>query len=266
MAANNAINNTLQTPFNVGATSVTSTGTQLNYLNALTAVPINKMSVQRVTASGAGTYTPTAGMKYVIVCAQAAGGGAGGAANAAATQFAFGAGGGGGEYIEALFAASDIGASKAYSVGAKGTGGTAGANNGTAGGNTTFNTTWIAATGGGAGTGGASAAASQLFQAESNINNGGAGGSVSTGSLVKQVSGSSGQFAFALVATGLSSGGGRAGIGSPGGLNKAATSAAGANGSAGSGGSGGLSYNAGGAFAGGDGGDGSITFIEFLSA
>ena len=36
MTANNAINNTLQTPFNVGATSVTATGAQLNYLTSLT--------------------------------------------------------------------------------------------------------------------------------------------------------------------------------------------------------------------------------------
>jgi len=33
---NNSINNTLQTPFKIGAVSVTTTGTQLNYLNAAT--------------------------------------------------------------------------------------------------------------------------------------------------------------------------------------------------------------------------------------
>lgn len=265
MATNNAINNTLQTPFNVGATSVTSTGTQLNYLNALTAVPINKIAVQRVTTSGAGTYTPTAGMKYVIVQAQAAGGGGGGAADAAATQFAFGTGGGGGEYIEAVFQASDIGASKPYSVGAKGAGGAAGANDGTAGGNTTFNTTWIVATGGALGPGGASAAASQFFVAPTAAG-GGSGGSVATGTLINQIIGGNCGVSFALVAQGLFSEGGNAGCGVRGAVAKAATSAAGNNGTLGCGGGGAGSYNGGGAFAGGDGGDGFITFIEFLSA
>src|SRR3990167_7397401 len=174
---------------------ITVNATELNLLLGLTAAPINKIAVQRVTAAGAGTYTPTVGMKYVIVCAQAAGGGGGGAADAGATQFALGQGGSGGEYIEAVFQASDIGASKAYVVGAKGTGGTAGANNGVVGANTTFNTTWIIATGGSLGGGGASAAASQFFLPEGTRIT---GGSVATGTLIRQVSGYGFGVAFAL--------------------------------------------------------------------
>ena len=241
---------------------ITSSVTQLNYLNVLTAAPINKIAVQRVTAAGAGTYTPTAGMKYVIVCAQAAGGGGGGAADAAATQFALGQGGSGGEYIEAVFQSSDIGASKAYVVGAKGTGGTAGSNNGTAGTNTTFNTTWIITTGGSLGGGGVSAAASQFFLPQGALIT---GGSVATGTLIRQVGGGGFGVAFGLVSQAQGSGGGTSGSGVQGGATKVATSAVGNNGTLGSGGGGGMSYNAGGAFAGGDGGDGFITFIEFLA-
>jgi len=222
------------------------------------------INVQRVTASGAGTYTPTANMVAVIVQSQAAGGGAGGCDDPAAVQFAFGAGGGGGEYIEALFTAAQIGASKPYVVGAKGIGGAAGNNNGTSGGNTTFNTTWIIATGGGLGTGGASAAASQFFYGESNTGQGGQGGSVATGTLIAQRIGGNGGTAFALVAQGQSSAGGNPGAGGSGASSKAATSSAGDNGALGGGGAGASSYNASGAFAGGDGGDGFITFIEFI--
>lgn len=240
-------------------------GTNFQLLNPGSLIgSFNAMTVQRITASGAGTYTPTAGMKYVIIQAQAAGAGGGGCADPAANQFAFGAGGGGGEYIEALFSSAQIGASKAYSVGAKGTGGAAGNNAGANGGNTTFNTTWIIATGGTGGGGGASAAASQFFWGESNAGAGGTGGSVATGTIIKQNIGGMGGVAFALVAQGQGSSGGTSGSGVKGAANKVATSAVGSNGTLGNGGGGALSYNGGGAFAGGDGGDGFITFIEFL--
>lgn len=87
MATNNSINNTLASPFNVGATSVTSTGVQLNYLSALTAAPINKMNVQKIASNG--TYTPTAGM----VCGVGA---TSGAADGVAAPANTGAGGSGG--------------------------------------------------------------------------------------------------------------------------------------------------------------------------
>src|SRR5574338_310828 len=96
MSTNNAINNTLPSPFNVGATWVTSTGTQLNLLNGLTVVPINKVVVQTFTANG--TYTPTTGMVYCIIECVGGGGGGGGTSNSAAGSAGCAASGGAGAY------------------------------------------------------------------------------------------------------------------------------------------------------------------------
>lgn len=237
-------------------------GTNYQLLNPASPLQsFNAIAIQRTTAPGAGTYTPTAGMKFVIVCAQGAGGGSGGAATAGATQFALSAGGAGGEYIEAVFEAVAIGASKPFVVGAGGTAGAAGNNAGTAGGDTTFNTTFVVAKGGGLGAGGASAAANQIFQIEGGATS---GGSVATGVLIKQVLGGGCKPAFALGTTGLFSGGGNAGCGTPGARAQGAGSAAGIAGTLGAGASGAGTYNTAGQLAGAAGGDGFITFIEFL--
>lgn len=233
--------------------------------------PFNAINIQRVTTSGAGTYTPTAGMKYVIVRAQAAGGGGGGAATSGATEGAIGGAGGGGEYIEALFTATDIGASKAYSVGAKGTGGAAGVNNGNNGGNTTFNTTWVIAVGGSGGFGktNVSCATTQFFGGNGI---GGTGGSVATGTLITQISGQKSSAVALNLTTSQTrnSTGGQAGSGYPGAVfavNGAATGTAGnaADTNSGAGGTGGQTLNAT-QTAGGNGGDGWIEFIEYISA
>lgn len=227
---------------------------------------ITRVNVQRVTATGAGTYTPTTGMKYVIVCAQAAGGGGGGSAATTTGQASAGGGGTGGEYIEALFTATDIGASKPYSVGAKGTGGSAGANAGNNGGNTTFNTTWIVTNGG---VGGDAIAATSGQGNFGGPKAGGSGGTVATGTLIKRCSGGSTQPAFSIASNQGNAGiGGSSGSGSGGGnmsTGNAAGSAAAANTGAGGGGAS-SSNTAGAARAGGDGADGFITFIEFISA
>lgn len=225
----------------------------------------NQVNVQHVTTTGAGTYTPTSGMKYVIVCAQAGGGGAGGAATTGAAAGAGGAGGGGGEYIEALFTAAQVGASKAYSVGAKGNGGSAGNNAGAAGSNTTFNTTWIVATGGGAGSGCPSTAGVGWINTGSG--GGGTGGSVATGTLIKQASGMYGAYSLQVIAGNANGGaGGSAGCGAGGAAQTISSSTAGvaAPTNSGAGGSG-ASTNNGSQQAGGNGGDGFITFIEFIS-
>jgi len=126
----------------------------------------SSVTIQTFTTPGAGTYTPTAGMKSCIVFSTGAGGGGGGAdTGGGAGDVGCAAGGGaGGTAIEA-FTAADIGASKSLSVG---TGGTAGsATNGTAGGtggSTTFGPLpFHTATGGNGGTGsGANATDSQV--------------------------------------------------------------------------------------------------------
>ena len=114
--------------------------------NAITQV------VVQVKTSGSGTYTPTTGMKYVLVICV---GGGGGAPAATGADEAVSGGGGGGTAIE-LFTAATIGGSQTYVVGASST--------------TTGNTSGLGtanallqATGGGAGvaTGNATAAMRQ---------------------------------------------------------------------------------------------------------
>lgn len=72
--------------------------------------------VVQVKTVGSGTYTPTSGMKAVLGIAVGGGGTGAGGAN---TDSAGGGGGGGGTVIR-LMTAAQIGASKAYVVGAAG--------------------------------------------------------------------------------------------------------------------------------------------------
>lgn len=91
---------------------------------------------QYITTPGAGTYTPTAGMKQV--CVEVIGAGGGGSS--------FGGGAGGG-YAKKLYTAAQIGASQPYFVG---TGGAAsGITTGGTGQDTTFGTGSTLITGGG---------------------------------------------------------------------------------------------------------------------
>jgi hypothetical protein len=111
--------------------------------------------VERVfTASG--TYTPTIGMVFCEVQIVGGGGAGGGAPNPAATQFSAGAGGGSGEYAFGLFSASQIGASQSITIGAGGTGVSAGAGN--SGGTTSFGSLMTALGGSGGATTGSQTA------------------------------------------------------------------------------------------------------------
>lgn len=159
----------LPSPFTVGSTSVTTTGTQLNLLNTLTLIPINKVVSQVFTSNG--TYTPTSGMKYCYVHAVSGGGQAGGAVGGAAGTSGQGGGGGSGAEAWCLFDAATIGASQSVVVGAGGNGAGAGAN-GNAGGTTSFGTL-ISLTGGTGGGGGTNSAAV-------NYTNAGVGGAISS--------------------------------------------------------------------------------------
>jgi len=96
-----------------------------------------QINVQTFTSSG--TYTPTPGMTYCKVQAQAGGGGGGGAASQLGiiTNNSAGSGGGGGEYAEGLFTDSQIGPSQTVTIGVGGSAGSIGGN-GSLGGNTTF--------------------------------------------------------------------------------------------------------------------------------
>lgn len=96
---------------------------------------------QYFTTPGAGTYTPTAGMRQVLVECIGGGGGASGSC-----------GGGGGGYARKMYTADQIGASQPFVVGAAGSGASV-PNPGTNGANTTFSSGSLLITASG-GTGG----------------------------------------------------------------------------------------------------------------
>ena len=110
------------------------------------------VTAQRFTASGAFTYTPNAGMAYVICELVGGGGGSGGCAATGAGQTSVTAGGSGGAYARFLLTAAQVGASLSGSVGAGGTAGTLTPSAGGNGGNTTLATTAAWTVGGGTGT------------------------------------------------------------------------------------------------------------------
>jgi hypothetical protein len=105
-------------------------------------------SVTRQTFTASGTYTPNAKMLYCIIECWGGGGG-GGATTGAASNCRGGGGGQGGGYATSIKTAADIGASKAVTIGAAGTGGSAGNNNGTAGGDTSVGVLVVAKGGAG---------------------------------------------------------------------------------------------------------------------
>ncbi|MBP6892493.1 hypothetical protein KBB68_02835 [Candidatus Babeliales bacterium] len=127
-------------------------------------------NVQVFTTTGAGVYTPTSGMKYVVVEAIAGGGGSGGGAGT--TLFAS-AGGGSGSYSRKVLTAAQVGTTMAYVVGTGGTAGASGGGAGAAGVATTFGGTWVTTN---PGSGSATASAATLA--------GGAGGALGTGGIV----------------------------------------------------------------------------------
>jgi hypothetical protein len=109
--------------------------------------------VKKQVFTSSGTYTPSANLLYAIIeCV--------------------GGGGGGGGYSRTLASATTIGASQTVTIGAAGSGGAAGANNGTAGGNTSVGTLCVA-NGGNLG----------QFASVGQFGLGGAGGAIGTGDI-----------------------------------------------------------------------------------
>lgn len=153
-----------------GSSSGHNVTTEVNY--ATLEAAFTNVVIQKFT--GNGTYTPTTGMKKCqIECV--GGGGAGGGANiTSAAQNSIGAGGGGGEYTKAIFSAATVGTSQAVTVGAGGTGVSAGTGNTGA---TTSVGALITAIGGSGGTAAASGATTGTAA-------GGIGGTGGTGSTV----------------------------------------------------------------------------------
>lgn len=230
-------------------------------------IPGRLIGVQTITATGAGTYTPTAGTTSIIIEMVGGGGGGSGVAQAAAAQINLGGGGGGGAYLRKRLTANFSGA--AYVVGAKGTGGTAGNNSGTDGTATTFTDTAgspTVYTAGGGKNGDPRTSFAPPISLSPVVGGSGEGGTATNGDL--NVGGGLAQIGFATsTVIGWSSAGGDSifGRGGPGVTNGAG---AGTDGSAatgkGGGGSGAYSSNnAGGAKAGGDGTDGILIIWEF---
>ena len=121
----------------------------------LTGTGYTSINIQSFITPGAATYTPTAGMKHCIAICTGGGGGGGGSDTAAASGDVAAAGGGGaGGTAIGFFTAAQVGASKALNVGsAGGAGSDTNGTDGTAGGNSTWNTTDLVGTGGALGTG-----------------------------------------------------------------------------------------------------------------
>jgi hypothetical protein len=225
---------------------------------------ISQVNVQRFTASGAFTYTPTIRAKFVIVELCGAGGGGGGCA-ATTANLALAGSGAGGAYARFLLTAAQIGASLSGSVGAAGAGGAAGNNNGTAGGNTTLATAAAWTVGGGAlGTGGAAGTPANSSASS--------GGTVTTGTgiILNTSDGGFGSHTAGLVTGLLIPGlGGCSLLGVPGYMASVSGIANGASAGTnavgfGAGGTGACAYGTNTARAGGNGAGGIAIFTEFI--
>lgn len=220
------------------------------------------IGIQKFTA-GSHTYTPTLGTNSIFMRLQGAGGGGGGVASPGSGNVARAFAGCAGGYLEKYLTANFSGA--ALVVGAKGTGGTAGNNNGTAGGDTTFtdtagSPTVYTASGGALGSG-STGFAPPLAQSS-------AGGAAATNGDLN-IAGGPTKPAVALSTSALiGSGGGDARLGfgaTPKALTATASTSNGNNAPAGfgGGGGGGIATTTGAAASGGDGADGVIEIFEF---
>lgn len=231
-------------PFTASAVlAVADGGTGVSSQNWFTSV-----ATQVFTSNG--TYTPTAGMKYCIIECVGGGGGGGGVTSSAGNNAA-GGGGGAGGYSRKVSTAAIIGASQVVTIGPLGAAGTSGANNGSAGGDTSVGSICIAKGGSGG------------IGASSSIGAGGAGGVAGTGDFTP--TGARGQpgpgFSTGGLAAGFSGGGGAngpfggGGAGGQGGAGGAATNY-------GAGGGGGQVGNS--SVAGGNGSAGVVIITEYI--
>jgi hypothetical protein len=231
--------------------------------------PITKVNTQIFTATGAFTYTPTAGTVFAEVVLVGAGAASGGVSTSAST-IAGGGGGGGGAVARFLLTSAQIGSSLTGSVGTGGTTGTAGNHPGNNGGNTTLATTsgWTA--GGGTGGGGMAGVSTTGVTAGGT---GGSGGTVTTGTgtLIASIPGKTGGTGVVYVPGAGSAACPTGGVGgdSPGygsGATSTYVSGTGSAGSGyGSGASGATNINGNTTAAGTAGQNGVAIFIEYIS-
>lgn len=222
----------------------------------------NLIGIQTITATGAGTYTPTAGTNSIVIELVGGGGGGAGVPQPTGTNGAAGRGGGAGAYLRKRLTSDFSGA--AYVVGAKGAGGAAGNNAGSAGSDTTFTATGgggtvYTAAGGGGGTSDAGGPVPRLANATS--------GAAATNGDINITGGGSQRGILVSTSTGFGSAGGVSHYAGHTIANVVAavnTSSAGSNASGkGGGGNGAIAVGTGAAVAGGDGSDGMIIIWEY---
>jgi hypothetical protein len=235
-------------------TAAVGTNTTAAASMAAVQAAVGKVYIQTFAATG--TYTPHAGMVNCIIECLGGGGGGGGILGIVGQGLGSGGGGAGG-YSRKLATAADIGASKAVTIGAAGAGGTAGANNGSAGGDTSVGVLCIAK----GGSGGV-AALSAVPGA------GGAGGVAGTGNFTPTgARGDTGHHTSATTEAAIS-GGGASSLWGGGGaalLSGGAAVAGGAATNYGSGGGGGVALNSATTAAGGDGSAGVVIITEYCN-
>lgn len=230
-------------------------GTDWILLNALPASNVGRP----ISFLANGTYTPTAGVKYLYFEIQGAGGAGGPAAVTAASQFSCGGGGASGAYGKGILTAAQIGSSQAITVGVGGVGSTSNVGNvGTA---TSIGA--LATASGGAGGIGSGAVASGA----TSVAVGGSAGLATTGASIINSSGQSGATGFITgigVVSGLGAGSGVGG--GMGGGNAAGAGQAGSNGTAPGAGGGGSGNNVSTATIrqGGSGANGAVFIWEFF--
>jgi hypothetical protein len=250
-------------------TGIAVTGTSVAPIVGLASgVPTGTVNVQAFTAgAGTYTYTPTAGMKFCYIVAQAAGGAGGGVAGAAG-NYVVGGGGGAGGVAAGWFSAAQINGTAQVTIGAKGTGvsgqtGNAGgatsvvANGGAGstlvsatgglGGNimaTQTNTVWVTA---------ASGIAGHMTAGQINFwGTSGAAGVILSSTVAKGGAGGTAPYGFGAIETVVTSSGTTAGTASSPGAGF------------GGGGAGAVSLNTNSSAAGGNGADGCVIVTEFM--
>lgn len=235
---------------NSGANSVDDGTTATLLANLKIAASGRLIGVQVFTSSG--TYNPTAGTRSVIAEGVGGGAGGGGASATAAGQVSAGSGGSSGTYGKGRFITGFTGIP--VTIGAGGTGGPAGANNGSAGGTTSFGS--LMSCPGGVGGGGSNA------NSVANITAASGGAALPTGATIVAAAGSTSGAGFSLIPAGVGGDGGPSVFG---GVNNNSSNSAGTAGNAPGTGGGGGSRLAGqgvGA-AGGDGAKGILIVYEF---
>lgn len=217
-------------------------------------IPNALVNVQAYTNAGTFSYTPGPSAVVVHVIVVGGGGGSAGVPSTGGAQVSAAGGGGGGAVAQSIFTSVQSLVGTSVVVGAGGTAGSAGLNNGGNGGASGFGALTAA---GGFGAVATAAGAAPLIA-------GGGGPGVSAGGNLVSLQGQGGSYGLVVASgAGLGGQGGANGLGWPGvpGNSSGNPGIAGAN--AGTGGSGGCQANSGGALAGAAGKQGIVMIFEY---